>query len=279
MQPIGIAVTPSTNRRQIPAGGTAVVFVWLDFDTTAPVPDRLRHRVTTNGVTAEGAVIGTHQSELHTLGAPLKGANWIASSGPSNGSYHRRGFLVIDGTTVIDRRYAIDWRMMRDGSVFTGDENEARSYHAYGNDVLAVASGTVITATDGIPDNVPRHQGFRPAVPITLDTLAGNTITLDLGGGQYAYYMHLHPGSLTVKAGDHVEKGQVLARVGNSGDSREPHLHFEVTTSPKLLAGEGVPYVIDRYFFNAPNQTGKAHRRELPLNDMLVDFRSFFVAH
>jgi murein DD-endopeptidase MepM/ murein hydrolase activator NlpD len=66
-------------------------------------------------------------------------------------------------------------------------------------------------------------------------------ITIDLGDGQFAYYMHLQPGSLRVKAGERVRRGQVLARVGCSGDAREPHLHFELTDSPKLIAGEGLP--------------------------------------
>jgi murein DD-endopeptidase MepM/ murein hydrolase activator NlpD len=54
-----------------------------------------------------------------------------------------------------------------------------------------------------------------------------------------------------VKAGDRVRRGQLLARIGSSGDAREPHLHFEVTTSAKQLAGEGVPYVLDEYRLSA----------------------------
>src|SRR5258708_32928973 len=113
--------------------------------------------------------------------------------------------------------------------------------------VLAVADGSRITAKDGLPVNIPVHyEAFHPAVPITLDTVAGNTITIDFGGGQFAYYMHLEPGSLGVKAGDRVRKGQLLARVGCSGDAREPHLHFQVTDSPKLMACEGLPYSLDQ---------------------------------
>jgi murein DD-endopeptidase MepM/ murein hydrolase activator NlpD len=104
-----------------------------------------------------------------------------------------------------------------------------------------------------------------------LETVAGNTITLDLGGGQFAYYMHLQPGSLRVKEGDRVRRGQVLARVGCSGDAREPHLHFEVTTSSKLLAGEGVPYLIDRYRGQTSDGRGP-HVRELPLDHHVVTF-------
>jgi murein DD-endopeptidase MepM/ murein hydrolase activator NlpD len=104
-------------------------------------------------------------------------------------------------------------------------------------------------------------------------TVAGNTISLALGGGQFAYYMHLQPGSLGVKVGDRVRRGQVLARIGASGDAREPHLHFEVTTSSKLLAGEGVPYLIDRYSSKTTSDgPTELHIHELPLDKNVVIF-------
>ena len=132
----------------------------------------------------------------------------------------------------------------------------------------------VVTARDGLPDNIPGHgEAFHPAVAITLETVAGNTITLDLGGGQFAHYLHLQPGSVRVKAGDRVSRGQVLARIGSSGDAREPHLHFEVTTSSKLLAGEGVPYLIDRYRCKrASGEPMEIRTHELPLDNNVVVF-------
>jgi murein DD-endopeptidase MepM/ murein hydrolase activator NlpD len=85
--------------------------------------------------------------------------------------------------------------------------------------------------------------------------------------------MHLQSGSLQVKAGDRVRRGQVLARVGCSGDAREPHLHFEVTDSPKLVAGEGLPYVIESYRARrAGGGSGALRTRELPMNNDLIEF-------
>jgi murein DD-endopeptidase MepM/ murein hydrolase activator NlpD len=107
------------------------------------------------------------------------------------------------------------------------------------------------------------------------ETIAGNGITLDVGGGQYAYYAHLQPGSVSVRVGDRVRRGQVVARIGSSGDSREPHLHFEVTTSAIPLGGEGVPYLIDEYRVKRAkpaDDSWQTRRRELPLRDMLIDF-------
>ena len=113
---------------------------------------------------------------------------------------------------------------------------------------------------------------FTPPFLSPWNTNAGNTITLDLGGGQFAYYMHLQPGSLRVHAGDSVRCSQPIALVETTGDSREPHLHFEVTNSPELGLGEGVPYLIDRYRTKTANGATELHTRELPLDHEVADF-------
>ncbi len=82
-------------------------------------------------------------------------------------------------------------------------------------------------------------------MPITLETVGGNYVALDLGGNRFAFYAHLQPGSIKAKVGDRVRKGQVLALLGNSGNSTEPHLHFQVTDGNSPLGSEGLPYVFD----------------------------------
>jgi len=84
----------------------------------------------------------------------------------------------------------------------------------------------------------------------------------------------LLPGSLRVKTGDRVRRGQVMARIGASGDARGPHLHFQLTTtvSRDLIAGEGLPYLIDRYRVKSADGVWTVHMSELPLGGTLVDF-------
>ena len=277
LQPIGDqrAADGSSTPHQLAAGGSVVVFLWIAIDHGTHIPAKLSHRVVTADFSVEGAVIGTHHSALLLLGPPVRGADWLADDGPSNDqeNHHRRGILIFEGRVQIARRYAIDWQQIKKGTTFSGDARDKRSYYAYGKPVLAVADGRVVTARDGLPDNVPGHnEGFRPAVQITPDTVAGNTIVLDLGGQQFAHYCHLQPGSLRAKVGDHVRPGQLLAQIGDSGDAREPHLHFQVSTSSDLLAGEGVPYLIDQYSVKSANDAWKIRMRELPLGGMLVDF-------
>jgi len=277
LQPLGgKTLSDLRGRLLIGDGQSAIAFMSIVLTRGPHVPDRLFHRVRTVDSVAEGAVIATHHTELRVLGPPVEGANWLAADGPSNDqdNHHRRGVVILDGRAVDSRRYAIDWKQIRDGASFSGDARDVHSYYSYGKAMLAVADGRVVTARDGLPNNIPGHgESFHPAVPISLETVAGNTITLDLGGGQFAYYMHLLPGSLRVKEGDRVRRGQVVARLGASGDAREPHLHFEVTTSSKLLAGEGVPYLIDRYRCNSASD-GQMELRinELPLDNSVVAF-------
>jgi peptidase M23-like protein len=277
LQPLGGKTLSARKERLVIADGqSAIAFMSVAFDRSSHIPDRLLHHVSTADSATEGAVIATHHTELHVLGPPVEGANWLAADGPSNDqdNHHRRGVVILDGRAVDSRRYAIDWKQIRDGASFSGDARDVRSYYSYGKAVLAVADGRVVTARDGLPNNIPGHgELFHPAVPITFDTVAGNTITLDIGGGQFAHYMHLQPGSVLVKTGDSVRRGQVLGRIGASGDAREPHLHFEVTTSSKLLAGEGVPYLIDRYrCMSGSGGPIELRIHELPLNKDVVIF-------
>jgi hypothetical protein len=267
--------TGKANLRRVNANETLVAFMQVAFETQARVPNRLRHRVVTADNSLEGAVVDTRHTELKVLAPPLRGSAWYASDGPSNdrANHHRRGLFLVDGRLSISRRYATDWFLTKDGTRQKGDAHDKHSYYSYGQPVFAVGSGTIVTARDGMPDNVPGPvETFHTAVPKTLATSAGNMLVLDLGRGQYASYFHLQPGSLRVKTGDYVQSGKLLARVGVSGDSNLPHLHFEIATSPNPLAGEGVPYVIEQYRVKSAGDTWQTVTRELPMRDMLVDF-------
>jgi murein DD-endopeptidase MepM/ murein hydrolase activator NlpD len=140
-------------------------------------------------------------------------------------------------------------RLYEDGRTSKGDPSKNASYRAYGADVLAVADAVVQETHDKIPENVP--DPIARAVPITPETLGGNFVLLDLGDGAYAFYAHLQPGSLTVTKGDRVHEGQVLARVGNTGNSTEPHLHFHVVDRNSAFDAEGVPYAFRSFDLEA----------------------------
>lgn len=260
--------------RLLGSGQSSVAFLCFAFDSKTAVPTRLRHRVLLDGSVADGPVIGTRATPLRALAGPVVGANWSPDNNPSLHSHHRMGLWVVDGIAQISRRYAFDWKKYgKDGKSWSGDQRDLRSYYAYGEKTVAVADGTVVVAQDGYPDNVPRTPaGFEPAVPVTMESLAGNRIVIDIGGGQFAYYAHLKPGSVRVKAGERVRRGQRLAQVGNSGDARQPHLHFQLTNNPDILASEGLPHLFDQYRIKAKDGASETRTREYPMGDVVVDF-------
>lgn len=84
-------------------------------------------------------------------------------------------------------------------------------------------------------------------MPITLDTVTGNSVFLDLGRSRYAFYAHLKPGSILMKKGDRVHVGPPIGKLGHSGNSTSPHIHFHVCSAPTGLECNGIPYVFDRF--------------------------------
>ncbi len=94
-----------------------------------------------------------------------------------------------------------------------------------------------------------------------MQTVDGNHIVQDIGGGVWAFYAHLQKGTLLVKPGDKVKKGQVIAKLGNTGNSNASHMHFQLMNGPSVLGSDGVPYVIDRFSYDGQVARGDDHRR------------------
>lgn len=259
------------DNRALDRGRRVVVWMWATLDRGAEIPSRLRHRIASTGQIIEGGELVVARTKPLVLAPPLRGSNWVAANGPGNRSIHRRALIAVAGKARIAQRFAIDWVQVGDnGRTFEGDPKDNKNYHAYGNEALAVADAKVVAVKDGIPQNVPGINSR--AVPITLETVAGNHIILDLGAGRYGFYAHLQPGSLRVKPGDRVHRGQALGLVGNTGNSTEPHLHFHVSDGESPLGSEGVPYVLESFDEMKKGAEPVARRHELPLQNMVVRF-------
>jgi len=98
LQPLGGKTLSDPKERVVIADGqSAIVFMSVAFDHSSHIPGRLLHPVSTLDSAAEGAVIGAHHTELHVLGPPVEGANWLAADGPSNDqdNHHRRGVVIL----------------------------------------------------------------------------------------------------------------------------------------------------------------------------------------
>jgi hypothetical protein len=236
---------------------------------------------TAQPLTLEGGATRVERN-IVVIGPPLRG-DWAALNGPSNASGHRRLVLALNGDLASAQRFGIDFlKLDESGKRMSGDSLKNASYFAYGQDALAVADGIVVVTKDSIPENVPGGR----AVPINLETVGGNHVVIDIGGGRYAFYAHVQPGSLRVKVGDRVKRGQVLALVGNSGNSTEPHLHFHIVDGiapgTSTLGAEGVPYAIEQFevlgscrtlVSSCQRTTSFTARRAIPLQNEIVRFK------
>ena len=281
---VGVRVPPA-ERAHVGPGLRAVVYMWVPV--TGTPPRAIRHRLTAtpdSGSTAPLVLLTPAVSvsnDMLVVAPPLRGGPWLAANGPSAESGHRRAMIPLFGSFYIAQRFAIDWvKLDASNKTYSGDSLKNSSYYAYGNDALAVADGMVTEVKDSIPENVPGLNSR--AVPITLETVGGNHVIVDIGRGRYyAFYAHLQPGSIRVKVGDRVKRGQVLGLVGNSGNSTEPHLHFHVSDASSPLGSEGVPYVFESltvvgrcqgFTSQCPRMADVVRHREMPVANELVGF-------
>jgi hypothetical protein len=139
-----------------------------------------------------------------------------------------------------DQRWAYDLLVSRGDSTHTGDGSLLTDYYAYNLPVLAPAAGAVVEAFDGDPDMPPGKLGGGT-------TPSGNHVVIEVAPGEFLWLCHLRPGSLLVRKGDRVTEGQPLGRVGNSGNTSEPHVHAHLQDSTDDVIGEGIPLEFHHY--------------------------------
>jgi len=177
------------------------------------------------------------------IGPPVRGDGWLISSGCCEPNIHRDLRVAIDGVRIeTPETFAIDFAKMKNGRIFDGNGSKIEQHYAFGQDVLAVADGTVVSIQDGKPETAP-NVAMNPA---TKEDYGGNHVMLQIAPNVYAIYVHLHPRSLRVKVGDRVKAGTPLAKIGNTGPSLGPHLHFGLSAKPDLY-GRSLPFAFDSF--------------------------------
>src|SRR6185436_1550675 len=178
---------------------------------------------------------------------PLQGTSYVAVA-PDLESPHR---------WVVNQEFAVDVGVLGgNGRTHQGAGGRLSDYFGYGRDVLAVADGTVVTAVDGCVENDGRlrqpgesSEDFQKRIVVEQNKLLAQGATATLGcyvvirhgGGEHSDYVHLKPGSVRVRPGDAVKRGQPIGQLGHSGNSTEPHLHFQLTDGPDPLYSRGLP--------------------------------------
>jgi murein DD-endopeptidase MepM/ murein hydrolase activator NlpD len=165
-------------------------------------------------------------SSKRAYGLPCKGKWSVGNGGRDAKLNHHVGHR--------QQHYAFDLiRKGADGKSHSGDGKRNEDYLAWGQEVVAPADGTVVTVVDGVPDHGPDHTD-RVFVP-------GNLVVIDHGDGEHSFLAHFQRGSIVVKPGARVKQGQLLGKVGNSGNSSEPHIHWHLASEADVTRGHGLP--------------------------------------
>lgn len=137
------------------------------------------------------------------------------------------------------QRYAYDFVITRDGSSHTGEGTTNDDYYCHGMPIFAPATGRVVGAVDGVADNTPGEMN--------PGQLLGNHVLIDHGHSEFSLLAHLQLGSVAVESGDEVGEGDRVGACGNSGNSSEPHLHYQLQDGPEFGVARSIPAPFHSY--------------------------------
>ncbi|HWD89758.1 MAG TPA: M23 family metallopeptidase [Mucilaginibacter sp.] len=147
-------------------------------------------------------------------------------------------------------RYAFNLASADDnGDMFNGDAFKKENWYVFGKPVYALAGGIVVALENTIPDNEFKGKIVSlPRIAPDADPYGmGNYMIIDHGNGQFSMLQHLEQGSIIVRIGELVRPGQQIGKVGFSGNSTFPHLHYMVMNGAKAQAAEGIPSYFENY--------------------------------
>ncbi len=295
---MSLGTSPDVPAATLPPSSVGVVWLDVPLARARYVPASIAHRLTIEPpqdiqlppgwLSYTGAPTAVERRPPVVLGPPLAGPRWLALGSCCDGP-HRRALYPIDGRWYLTQRFAIDFNLLDEANrPGVGDPALPTSYPSFGQPVLAVACAQVVEAVDRYPD----LRVGQEREDVTPENAGGNRVILSLGDGRFAVYAHLQAGSVGVGVGERVRRGQPIARLGSSGTTGGPHLHFQVVDRPSVVLGDGLPFAFDafdltgqtpplaevvRYYETlepipiAPVRTG-ARRNEVPLGSDVVAF-------
>jgi beta-lactamase superfamily II metal-dependent hydrolase len=159
------------------------------------------------------------------LSLPFKGQWLVQWGGDTEELNHHHNTLC--------QRFAFDFLGVdADGKTHKGDGTRNEDYFAFGREVFAPADGVVTEVIEGVRDNTPGSMNSFSAL--------GNVVFVQHAKHEVSALAHLKQGSVMVKVGDTVKKGQLLGLCGNSGNSSEPHLHYQLQNTPVIQDATGI---------------------------------------
>lgn len=255
--------------KSIPASSAVAVEIDLILPGKTTVPARLSHRIAydfsmTDPLATiigkkqvDGPVVSVNQTPPIVIASPLAGTGWFALNGCCSPNVHRNTRIGARDRIATSETFAIDWMRVDEGKECKNDCTRNDDYSCFGVPVRSVSDGEVIGVRNDMPDESPSlKQSANIKTPFDY---AGNFVYVRIRPDLYAVYGHFQSGTVTVKPGDKVKTGTVLGKLGNSGNSTAPHLHFGLLDRPDVLVGNSLPFVIDKLTITGTLKAGEGH--------------------
>ena len=192
---------------------------------------------------------------------PLRG-EWLSPNTPGTK-------VPSHGTNQLGTRYAydfiqVDWNRIGNPAyrvslmqyLFSGVK--LSDYYCWGQEVYSPCDGIVVVAEDGYAENARtnllgdmsnayKNAHYFDPEKDDIQSVAGNYVIIKYSENVYAALCHLQTGSVQVSVGQMIKKGEVIGRVGHSGNSFAPHLHFQLMDSGDITVANGVPCAFEQY--------------------------------
>jgi hypothetical protein len=172
---------------------------------------------------------------------PFGGYDWVAMNTAEN-NHHWTGINSIPGGSFVNsERYAIDILQVDAQYKLSNppDSPNKEDYYSWSNSILSAGSGTVVIVEKSRPDQaIGTSDENQPA---------GNYVVIQHGPGLFSFYAHMMNNSAVVNVGDPVAAGQIIGKIGNSGNATAPHVHFQYMDNMDWVKGQGLPAL----FWNA----------------------------
>jgi len=189
---------------------------------------------------------------------PLRG-EWMSPNTPGKR-------IPSHGTDKFGQRYAFDFFQVDSRKIFfKGNQLKYFFYkiplsdcYCWGKDVFAPCDGKIIEAMDGYKER-QTLQFFKDFFAIIknsrnydpekhgIQAVAGNYVIMECSENKYAFFAHFKTDSISVKSGEFIKKGHILGKVGHTGNSTAPHLHFHIMDNINPIIAKGIPCVFEQY--------------------------------
>lgn len=166
----------------------------------------------------------------------------ILYSLPFNGSWTVAKGGVVKETShswsICNQRYAYDFYIEESVETFKGQGDSVEDYLCYGKPIISPADGIVVKIKNLYMDT---QISSKREILCNASDIRGNYIVIRHSDKEYSTIAHIMKDTFVVNVGDRIHRGQLIAAAGNSGNTSEPHIHFQIQQSSSFLFLASLP--------------------------------------